>query len=44
MNINIYIINLLKYGLGRISWVISNDAEARTANKFITDLKSSQFL
>jgi hypothetical protein len=44
MNINIHIINLLKYGLGRISWVISDDAEIRAANKFVTDLESPQFL
>jgi hypothetical protein len=44
MDTDTYIINLLEYGLRRISWVIFNDVEARAANKFITGLESSQFL
>jgi hypothetical protein len=44
MDINIYIINLLKYGLRRISWIISDDTEAKAANEFMTGLESPQFL
>jgi hypothetical protein len=44
MNIDIYIIDLLKYNLKRINWVISDDAEAKTASKFVTGLENSQFL
>jgi hypothetical protein len=44
MNTDTHIINLLKYDLGRISWVISDNAEAKAASGFMTDLESSQFL
>jgi hypothetical protein len=44
MNIDIYIIDLLKYSLRRISWVISDDTKARAANEFMTGLKNPQFL
>jgi hypothetical protein len=34
----------MKYGLGRISWVISDDIEARAASGFVTGLESPQLL
>jgi hypothetical protein len=40
MNTDIHIIDLLEYGLGRISWVISNDIEVRTTSGFVTGLES----
>jgi hypothetical protein len=44
MDTDIHIINLLEYGLRRISWVISDNAEAKAASEFVTGLKSPQFL
>jgi hypothetical protein len=40
MDTDIHIIDLLKYGLERISWVISDDAEIRIASKFVTGLEN----
>jgi hypothetical protein len=44
MDTDTHIIDLLEYDLGRISWVISNDVEARAASGFVTGLESPQFL
>jgi hypothetical protein len=34
----------MEYDLGRINWVISDNTEAKAANKFMTDLENPQLL